>query len=166
MENKKYILLIVRNIGVLLWLIFQYSSTYFIAMETNELLQTLTSEARYSQDASSSQKRFVAEVIGYLKSVQQQIKKALLVGLLLYTTFTFPFFWPLQQYAVAVIGIIAMLASNVGVVYLKTSLMQNELKKATDTSDKLSAVLPAVGSTTAKPITTFQSIEEKGSTFS
>lgn len=133
-DNRQYILLIVRNVGIVLWLLVQLFSVQFIVKETSDLHRALHNVHEHNNENNKESSKQVMEIVGFLRNVQKSVLKTTLVGGVTFIVFTVPFFWMWQQYSTAIVSCMALIMSNIGMIYLQTSRMKGAAKKTNQDS--------------------------------
>jgi hypothetical protein len=143
-SNNQTVLLLVRNMGVVLWLVCYLVVTYYVAHELRALIaghQQAHSPSHTPVPTSGSSNApggAVADVLAHLMEAQFKVKTQTGMGAVVFTAFCIPVAWPYQQFQLALMTAIALSSSNCSLVLLRT-LRASRRATANGTAPKLSS---------------------------
>lgn len=107
--NGEYIILIVRNLGVVFWNLSQIYTSYVLKNE----LKALSS-------SSGTVSNGVQNIMSFFDAERKHLRARNLISLLLYPLFSLPWFWPSQFFQIAFMIFLGGLTMSPGKVILQS----------------------------------------------
>jgi len=123
-QNGESVLLVVRNVGVVLWLFSYLLVVSYLQRELKHLVSTSSSGGGGGGGGggASSQSRSAAvqQVLAHLHQAQRNVAVQVFVAAIVYGAFCAPVLWPFQQFQLTLMVAIGLHGSNASLVILKT----------------------------------------------
>jgi hypothetical protein len=127
-------LLIIRNIGLLAWIVALVAGIHITTKQLKSLvLPTMSS--------SDSAKTAAAMVMAFLTAKQLEVAKIAAVTTLVYVLFLIPFLYGFVQYAVCFLGILSAFSSSPALVFIRSKAVADKGQHL-----QLSGLKPSKGS--------------------
>jgi len=138
-KNYEFVALILRNIGIVIWVASQWVADLYMQREIRTIIASLQYMNLGTQGASP--------VLHYLNKHAKTSNRTAVIACLIWIFFSLPYFWPFQGYAMTIVSCLGILGSANEAVVLMTSA---QLRRNRDAQSMIESLTPSKNRDTAK----------------
>lgn len=116
-KSLEVVAMMIRNAGVVFWMVTDIFANRLMKRECDALQETLAKSMISSQQ--------VLNVMNFIQNAAKSLQRQLFVGLFLYTFAMLPWFWPFQTYLISFSFAFGSVGSNLGLMILRSRRAQD-----------------------------------------